>query len=137
MFPSTTGGWAVAHHVHPPTDPAHHTQHRLPGLPFLLREKSVLLVGEAVDPEEGRTSWLHYPAWDTAAPQEGVLWFGALVSSPGKRGVTHNGGQGAGWADLGGSSSSFPGQGLSAAAGQTAVWIKCLAEETPCIFSTS
>lgn len=41
-------------------------------------------------PEEGRTCWLHYPALDTAAPKERVLWFGALVAFPGKRGVTHN-----------------------------------------------
>ena len=90
VFPSTIAGSAVAHRVHPPTDPAHHRPAPSARAFFLLREKSVLLVKEAVDPEEGRTSWLHNPALDTAAPQKGVLWFGALVSFQGKRGVTHN-----------------------------------------------
>ena len=72
MFPSATAGSAVAHGVHPPTHPAHHTPAPAARPSLLLREKSVPLVEEAVGPEEG------------------VLWFGALVAFPGKRGVTHN-----------------------------------------------
>lgn len=90
VFPSATAGSAVAHGVHPPTHPAHHTPAPAARPSLLLREKSVPLVEESVGPEEGRTCWLHYPALDTAAPEEGVLWFGALVAFPGKRGVTHN-----------------------------------------------
>ena len=74
VFPSTAGSSAVAHHVHPPTDPAHHTQHRLPGLPFLLREKSAV-GGRSCGPRGGEDFLAPLPGMGHSSPPGG----GALV----------------------------------------------------------
>lgn len=95
VFPSTTGGWAVAH---PFTLPQTQRITAAPaaGASLPSPRKVCAVGGRSCGPRGGEDFLAPLPGMGHSSPQEGVLWFGALVSSPGERGVTHNGGQGQG-----------------------------------------